>query len=286
MCKSIKIAYLCWLFGGLFGLHHAYLKRDKHALIWFSTLGVFFVGFIVDAFKMRSYVNEANEEKDHIKQFNSIKKQIKVPAFYGYRFFGSILVGIFFSFITKFCFISENQALFALLQIVRSLIIALMVYLVGTEQPMHARYKWPFFGSLIGLLFEDVASIYGSPIMSTLFLNWNIEWDEELDLKKIKDRKLTTRIIIFIMYSGFLFCLISLFLWQTTVLNINGKNVLLKDAVYEFFDSKEMEKVYELINQVWNYYKAHGLRKLIYDKYYGYDPDQLVNAYKVNYYYF
>ena len=89
-----------------------------------------------------------------------------------------------------------------------------------------------------------------------------------------------------ILYSGFLFCLISLFLWQTTVLNINGKNVLLKDAVYEFFDSKEMEKVYELINQVWNYYKAHGLRKLIYDKYYGYDPDQLVNAYKVNYYYF
>ena len=96
-----------------------------------------------------------------------------------------------------------------------------------------------------------------------LFLNWNIEWDEEIDLKKIKDRKLTTRIIIFILYSGFLFCLISLFLWQTTVLNINGKNVLLKDAVYEFFDSKEMEKVYELINQVWNYYKAHGLAKLI-----------------------
>jgi len=282
MCKSIKIAYLCWLFGGLFGLHHAYLKRDKHALIWFSTFGGFLVGFITDAFQMQSYVKQTNQESDYIKKFNSIKQQLKVPAFYGYRFFGSVLVGLFFSLITKYCLISEHLILMFILQHVRAIIIALMVYLVGTEMPIHSNgFTWPFLGSLTGILFEDTLSIYSSPILSSLFLNWNIDWEDETDFKKIKNRKLTTRIIIFIIYSGFFFGLISLFIWQTAVLNVNGKNVPLKDAVYEFLNSKEMEKTYELIRQAWNYYRAHGLRKFINDQFYGFDPDILVNAYKV-----
>lgn len=37
--KSTCVAYLCWLIGGLFGLHKLYLRRDREALIYVTTLG-------------------------------------------------------------------------------------------------------------------------------------------------------------------------------------------------------------------------------------------------------
>lgn len=37
--KSSWMAFVCWLIGGLFGLHHFYLRRDRQALIYVTTLG-------------------------------------------------------------------------------------------------------------------------------------------------------------------------------------------------------------------------------------------------------
>lgn len=37
--KSVWKAYLLWLFGGIFGLHHLYLRRDTQAFLWWATLG-------------------------------------------------------------------------------------------------------------------------------------------------------------------------------------------------------------------------------------------------------
>ena len=40
--KSLVVTYICWLFGGFFGLHHLYLHRDRHAFVWWCTLGGYF----------------------------------------------------------------------------------------------------------------------------------------------------------------------------------------------------------------------------------------------------
>lgn len=37
--KSIWRAYLCWMIGGLFGLHHFYLRRDRQAFLCWTTFG-------------------------------------------------------------------------------------------------------------------------------------------------------------------------------------------------------------------------------------------------------
>lgn len=37
--KSVFVAYLWWLFGGVFGAHHIYLHRDRQAFVWWCTLG-------------------------------------------------------------------------------------------------------------------------------------------------------------------------------------------------------------------------------------------------------
>lgn len=58
--KSILLAYLCWLFGGLFGLHKFYLGRPFMGLFYFFTAGGFLIGWAVDFFTLPRQVQIAN----------------------------------------------------------------------------------------------------------------------------------------------------------------------------------------------------------------------------------
>lgn len=46
---SIIVGYLCWIFG-FFGAHRFYYGKQISGTIWFFTLGVFFIGWIIDLF--------------------------------------------------------------------------------------------------------------------------------------------------------------------------------------------------------------------------------------------
>jgi hypothetical protein len=49
--KSLIITYIFSLIGGIFGLHHLYLGRTQHALLWLTTFGGF--GLIVNEYKLK-----------------------------------------------------------------------------------------------------------------------------------------------------------------------------------------------------------------------------------------
>lgn len=46
---SVVVGYLCWLFGFM-GAHRFYYGKQITGTIWFFTLGLFFVGWIIDLF--------------------------------------------------------------------------------------------------------------------------------------------------------------------------------------------------------------------------------------------
>ncbi|HAV63746.1 MAG TPA: hypothetical protein DCY13_15435 [Verrucomicrobiales bacterium] len=50
---SKTIGYLMWIFG-FFGAHRFYYGRQITGVIWFFTLGVFFIGWIIDLFLIPS----------------------------------------------------------------------------------------------------------------------------------------------------------------------------------------------------------------------------------------
>ena len=50
---SIAIGYLCWVFGFL-GMHRFYYGKPITGTIWFFTLGLLFIGWIIDAFLIPS----------------------------------------------------------------------------------------------------------------------------------------------------------------------------------------------------------------------------------------
>jgi len=56
---SIVVGYIVWLFGFM-GAHRFYFGKTVTGVIWFFTLGLFFIGWIVDLFLIPSMNREAD----------------------------------------------------------------------------------------------------------------------------------------------------------------------------------------------------------------------------------
>ncbi|KAJ8397059.1 hypothetical protein AAFF_G00011130 [Aldrovandia affinis] len=93
MAKGVVTAYALWLVGGPLGLHHLYLGRDSHALLWLLTLGGFGVGWARELFRIPAYVGEANREAAGR---TMRRHQARPPAVSLARFTGQVCVGIYF----------------------------------------------------------------------------------------------------------------------------------------------------------------------------------------------
>ncbi|XP_061592124.1 dnaJ homolog subfamily C member 22 [Cololabis saira] len=93
MAKSMLVAYALWAVGGPFGLHHLYLGRDSHALLWMLTLGGFGFGWVREFMRIPAYVSQANEdvEKERRRSHNMM-----LPPVGPVRFAGQVCVGIYF----------------------------------------------------------------------------------------------------------------------------------------------------------------------------------------------
>ena len=56
---SVAIGYVLWIFGFM-GAHRFYYGKPVTGTIWFCTLGVFFIGWIVDLFLIPAMDREAD----------------------------------------------------------------------------------------------------------------------------------------------------------------------------------------------------------------------------------
>ena len=60
---SVLIGYLLWIFGFI-GAHRFYYGRQITGVIWFFTLGLFFIGWIIDLFLIPSLCRKADRRYD------------------------------------------------------------------------------------------------------------------------------------------------------------------------------------------------------------------------------
>lgn len=93
MVKSVLVTYALWAVGGPLGLHHFYLGRDSHALLWMLTLGGFGVGWAREIVRIPAYVHEANKDAEKIRRNHSVRGP---PPAGPFRFTGQVCVGIYF----------------------------------------------------------------------------------------------------------------------------------------------------------------------------------------------
>uniref|UniRef100_A0A3B5LE04 DnaJ homolog subfamily C member 22 n=1 Tax=Xiphophorus couchianus TaxID=32473 RepID=A0A3B5LE04_9TELE len=95
MVKRVLVAYALWAMGGPLGLHHLYLGRDSHALLWMLTLGGFGFGWARELIRIPTYVSEAN--RDTKKERGPPKEGL--PPVSPVRFAGQVCVGIYFGMV-------------------------------------------------------------------------------------------------------------------------------------------------------------------------------------------
>lgn len=95
--KSLLVAYVLWLFGGFFGLHHLYLRRDGHAFFMFCTLGGYLgFGWITDVFYMPEYVRQFNTNA----LFLSMPPSIERPNMSAWRVHSQIVFSLIWGLLT------------------------------------------------------------------------------------------------------------------------------------------------------------------------------------------
>ena len=96
---TLSTAYLYWLFGGLWGFHHAYLGRTTQALLWYSSFGYFGIGWLRDAFMLPYYVRLARSGPDADNRIReaSIEATEGIPKWSVLRLVAMHFFGLYFS---------------------------------------------------------------------------------------------------------------------------------------------------------------------------------------------
>ncbi|NWQ92043.1 DJC22 protein, partial [Burhinus bistriatus] len=85
--------YGLWALGGPLGLHHIYLGRDSHALLWMLTLGGFGAGWLWDFWHLPGWVATANGAGVAGDRGGT------VPGLSPLRLVGQVMVGMYFGLV-------------------------------------------------------------------------------------------------------------------------------------------------------------------------------------------
>ncbi|XP_027700293.1 dnaJ homolog subfamily C member 22 [Vombatus ursinus] len=150
MAKGLLVTYALWAIGGPVGLHHLYLGRDSHALLWMLTLGGGGLGWLLEFWKLPSFVAQANQARRQRKNHEEL-----IPSLSPLRFVAQILVGIYFGFVA----LISLSFMTSFYMVGLPLAVGLGVLLVATVGNQTSDFK-----STLGAAFFISPLFYGRPI--------------------------------------------------------------------------------------------------------------------------
>lgn len=286
--KSLVVAYLCWLFGGIFGLHHLYLHRDRHAFVFWSTLGGYFgVGWLHDALQMPSYVREANMDPQFVAAFNEKLFKSKKPSFSINRFLGAFMISYIWGQVAMMAIPTEEVPGLNLVHLhwIIPLFVALGVWTVGNigrEKGslfpclfvacfVYRIVRWRFFDESIWF----TATVFCSAMAFDVFSK---KW--RLEPKKRKSKKVRA-VPIVVGVLVYLALLSSFFYFNGKVTDGEGDEVPIHEAVQNFFNSPWWTDLKQTWDETLKYAEHHGWGETWKQIMQQMDVDGEQNAYKV-----
>lgn len=291
MTKSLKTAYVCWLLGGLFGAHHVYLGRYNQAFVYCVTLGGFLVAWLRDIYRLPDYLNESNDSDEFRAALAKRREKLLSPGFEATRFFGALIASLLLAYMLANA-LHQDAAIDAsfdwlvwTMRVVIPFVVAGVVYAVTTEGPVCGSFAWSLVGSYAAFALGCVRAnlnhnYFGSAVLSSLFLNWSLDWDN--DYKASRQRKSLIKFLLLATVSfWFVFSCTLLCVINNAKIEKDGRNITLRQSIIESFDNEDMKKLKELYNILYNFYQEHGFIKLVNYVFYGSDPEALDRAYAV-----
>ncbi|CAM4921773.1 unnamed protein product [Rotaria socialis] len=290
--KSLLLTYIFSLLGGFFGLHHLYLGRTQHALLWVTTFGGFGFGFVYEfLFLIKKYVHEANNDESVINEFRLKMIRRKTPAFEISRLCAQYLTAIFYGFITYYAFPDAwhaNYFLSSIIQCCTTIAVALGTQLVGTLGPRQCSLIWPLLGAVFGMLFLAWVN-YSSPsfnlpaLLSSLVFELKVQWNSEYfynitasklmahqslnSSKQIKRKRshILKRCLIYGLGAIAFSTIFNLAIYQNLEVHVNGRRIKIKDSIADFFKSNEFlllrQRLVMVARQLWAFYFQYGFKE-------------------------
>ncbi|XP_053410082.1 dnaJ homolog subfamily C member 22 [Nycticebus coucang] len=150
MAKGLLVTYALWAVGGPAGLHHLYLGRDSHALLWMLTLGGGGVGWLWEFWKLPSFVAQANRAQG-LRQ----SPGRGMPPLSPIRFAAQMIVGIYFGLVALISLSSMAN----FYTVALPLAVGLGVLLVAAVGNQTSDFK-----NTLGVAFLTSPIFYGRPI--------------------------------------------------------------------------------------------------------------------------
>ncbi|CAH0577920.1 unnamed protein product [Chrysodeixis includens] len=283
--KSVIIAYVLWLFGGIFGVHHFYLRRDRHAFVWWTTLGGFGVGWLGEIFRIPRYVRDANDDPAHMKDLLSRMVQNKKPPFSMNRFTGMLMVG--YSWGQMMMFAVPPDGFWGInlryLNLLIPLAAALGVWTVGNIGREQGRLLYPLLAAYAAYpiryyVYDETVWFTCMVLASALvFDSFAKEWR-----RTPKKTHFVKRVAILAVCACLYLSLWCSYLYfHGTITDSEGDEVPIYEALHHFFTSPWWLDVKQCLIDTYQYAQHHGwyeVWKQIIDLS---DPHGEQNAYKV-----
>ncbi|KAK4315079.1 hypothetical protein Pmani_013673 [Petrolisthes manimaculis] len=282
--KSTWIAYLLWLIGGWCGLHLLYLRRDKQAFIWYTTIGGYLgVGLARDFVRLPSYVRDVNEDEQYVKELTEKMRKCKKPPFNLVRFVGQILVGNSWSFILAAAVPREEIFGFSLMPLVHLAPIgtALAVWIIGNIGREQGQFKWALMGAyaVIPLSFIHPPLSNSNAITSTLLFNMKgKEWRRTPYPKHHICKRLMVMGACWAVFCGLW---ASHLYFNVTVTDKHGEEIKLRDAACNFLNSPLFLEFKRNLYVIYNDTIVHGWSIAWMNFVELLDPHGEIHAYKV-----
>lgn len=220
--KSLLVAYLCWLAGGLIGLHHFYLGRDRHAFITFATFGGYFtLGLWRDLWRLPEYVRDANNDLDYIRWLHSQVKTHSRPPSSVVRQSGLMLMGNLFAYLVEYALpkelFPEHELSALILLLLRFLLIpfasAFGVWLTGNvgrhkgslKKPLIAAYLAAIPSILMNIPHASFSTLAAMIVFNRYSKEWDLERRPKKSLRKRLPILLTCMTIYLALWSSWLY---------------------------------------------------------------------------------
>lgn len=285
--KSVVIAYVLWLFGGIFGLHHLYLHRDRHAFVWWCTLGGYLgVGWLSEIFMIPEYVRDANEDPRFVKQFVAQLQAYPRPPYSAKRFLGQIMMGYLGGYL---CSSAIPQTItagidFTWLHWLIPLFVSLGVWTVGNIG-RECGVWWPsLVGALLSyparyLIYDETYSLLLTALVSALaFDALSKQWRRTPPRRRgatERTLKFTGALCIYFSLWG---CVI---VFNGTIPDEDGGEVPIHEALRNFLASAWWTDLKQALHDTYNYAQHHGWYEIWREVFESMDVDGERNAYKV-----
>lgn len=285
----IVIAYLCWLFGGPFGLHHFYLGRDKHAFVWWMSLGGLLVGWFRDLWRLPEYLYEANKDPRVRAVFRARTQLQAKPPWKIVRFAGQMLIGAIMAYLFRLSipeFVLENMefGLGKVFMVVLPIMgAATGVYLVTSIGIQKVAMKWCIIGAAVStpwLLLEN-QSIIVAPLFASLAANYKAEWDIEKEPPSGVCTFFKRVFILSLCGCIYISLWTSVIYFNMHVTTSDGMKVPVYEAIGNFFESPAWKDFKKTLDDLYQFCQVNGWDTCYQQLIEHMDPTGEAHAYKV-----